>query len=79
MDATTQTETVNLPVQQNQRYNCSKCKRAFATTSALGRHTKDKHSAKQNLSALHPNPVLTDIAFYKPTYKPDILEEHSCP
>ena len=72
MDATTQTETVNLPVQQNQRYNCSKCKRAFATTSALGRHTKDKHS-------VDPNPVLTDNAFYKPTYKPDILEEHSCP
>ena len=75
MDATTQTKAVDSPVQQNQQYNCSKCKRSFASLSALGRHSKDKHK----LPSLEPNPVATGSASFKPTYKPSILEENSCP
>ena len=72
MDRSTQTT----PYNNNQ---CLTCKRSFASGSALSRHTKDKHSTKQNLSALDPNPVLPDSSFHKPTYKPPILEEPSCP
>ena len=64
MDRSTQTT----PYNNNQ---CLTCKRSFASGSALSRHTKDKHSTKQN-------PVLPDSSFHKPTYKPPILEEPSC-
>ena len=54
---------------------CLKCPKHFATPSALARHTKDKHKQPKNkLSS-----PKTDSSFHKPTYKPPILEEPSCP
>ena len=76
MDASTQTE-VHSTLQKN--HQCLKCLKYFATTSALSRHTMDKHSTKQNLSSGKPKQVLTDSAVHKPTFKPPILEEPSCP
>ena len=73
MDASTQTDV------QSTLHQCLKCLKNFATTSALGRHTKDKHSTKQNLSSSKPNQGLTENTCYKQTYKPPILEEPSCP
>ena len=80
MDATTQTESIDSPLQQNQRFNCPQCKRSLHTPSALARHTKDKHPSKpqHELSSSKLNQS-TDSTCHKPTYKPPILEEPSCP
>ena len=74
MDRSTQTTPYN-----NTLHKCLTCKRSFKSGSALSRHTKDKHSTKQNLSASDSNPVLTDSQFHKPTYKPPILDDPNCP
>ena len=57
---------------------CLKCPKHFATPSALARHTKDKHPSKPKNKLSSPKQS-TDSSFHKPTYKPPILEEPSCP
>ena len=73
MDASTQTEV------HSTLHQCLKCLKNFATTSALGRHTKDKHSTKQKPPSLKPNQGLTGSTRYKQTYRPPILDEQNCP
>ena len=74
-DATTQTS----PMGQCQcKCQCLKCPKHFATPSALARHTKDKHPSKPKNKLSSPKQS-TDSSFHKPTYKPPILEEPSCP
>ena len=74
MDATTQTETID------HQYQCLQCPKHFATPSALARHTKDKHSSKPKHKLTTPKlNQSTESTFQKPTYKPPILEEPSCP
>ena len=76
-DATTQTS----PMGQCQcKCQCLKCPKHFATPSALARHTKDKHPSKPKHKLASPElNQSTDNTFHKPTYKPPILEEPSCP
>ena len=71
MNASTQTEAVDEPVVPHTRSSCLKCSKHFATPSALARHLSQspRHSSKPKLP--------TDGR--KPTYKPPILEESTCP
>ena len=74
MDATTQTETID------HQYQCLQCPKHFTTPSALARHAKDKHSSKPKHKLTTPKlNQSTESTFQKPTYKPPILEEPSCP
>ena len=80
MDATTQTEAIDSSLGQKHQYQCLKCPKHFATPSALARHTKDKHPSKPKHKLASPElNQSTDNTFHKPTYKPPILEEPSCP
>ena len=61
-----------------QQYNCPKCKRSYATPSALARHTTDKHSPQPKGPPLRDNHG-TKGPPPRETYRPPILDEHNCP
>ena len=61
-----------------QRYNCPKCKCSYATPSALGRHTTDKHSPQPKDPPLKDNHRTKGLP-PRETYRPPILDEQNCP
>ena len=68
MDASTQTEPVA------SKHKCQICRKNFASPSALARHKLHKHSSNKHSSTTVPAQLSC-----RPTYKPPILEEPSCP